>query len=129
MATCIGTTFWLFKTCPFSREKNNLNGESFNFGPNSNSSLSVVDLVKLFSNNWVYSKIKVNRNSNFKEQNLLKLDCTKVYNQIKWEVILTDKEMLEMTSLWYLNYNRSRNILSFTNSQIKNYCEKIISKQ
>ena len=129
MATCIGTAFWLFKTCPFSREKNNLNGESFNFGPNSNSSLSVVDLVKLFSNNWVYSKIKVNRNSNFKEQNLLKLDCTKVYNQIKWEVILTDKEMLEMTSLWYLNYNRSRNILSFTNSQIKNYYEKIISKQ
>lgn len=110
-------------------KKNNLNGESFNFGPNSNSSLSVVDLVKLFSNNWVYSKIKVNRNSNFKEQNLLKLDCTKVYNQIKWEVILTDKEMLEMTSLWYLNYNRSRNILSFTNSQIKNYYEKIISKQ
>ena len=121
--------FWLFKTCLFSREKNNLNGESFNFGPNSNSSLSVVDLVKLFSNNWVYSKIKVNRNSNFKEQNLLKLDCTKVYNQIKWEVILTDKEILEMTSLWYLNYNRSRNILSFTNSQIKNYYEKIISKQ
>ena len=120
--------FGYMRLALFLEKKKHLNGECFNFGPNLNSSLNVEDLVKLFSHNWPYSKIKINRKSNFKEQNLLKLDCTKAYNQIKWEVILTEKEMLEMTSLWYLNYKRSKNIISFTNSQIRSYYEKILSK-
>ena len=120
--------FGYLRLALFLDKKKHLNGECFNFGPNLNTSLSVEGLVKLFSHNWPYSKIKINRKSNFKEQNLLKLDCTKAYNQIKWEVILTEKEMLEMTSSWYLNYKRSKNIISFTNSQIRSYYEKIISK-
>lgn len=103
-----------------------LNGEAFNFGPNDTKSKNVRDLVIMFKKNWKYSKVKINKNNKFKEQNLLKLDCTKVFKSINWRVILKDQEMIEFTSSWYLNDIKGSDMLKFTNDQIKQYYEKFI---
>lgn len=103
-----------------------LNGEAFNFGPNDTKSKNVKELVNMFKKNWKYSKIKINKNNEFKEQNLLKLDSTKVFKSINWRVMLKDEEMIEYTSSWYLNDIQGNDMLKFTNDQIKQYYEKII---
>ena len=55
-----------------------LSGQSFNFGPRSDSNYEVIDVVKALSEKWPGSKWVINpEKSNIKESKLLKLNCDK----------------------------------------------------
>lgn len=114
-------SFQLFK-------ENKLNGHSFNFGPNDNKSINVIDLVKSFGDGWHFSKVSIDKRKYFHEQNLLKLDCTKAFNLIGWQTILSNREMIALTREWYLKSLSKKDILKITFDQIKFYHEKLLSR-
>tara|TARA_A100001388_G_C28746004_1_gene489511 strand:- start:425 stop:1519 length:1095 start_codon:yes stop_codon:yes gene_type:complete len=101
------------------------NGESFNFGPNSNNLQSVRDLVvnmKKYWNNADY--IEAETEGNFHEAGLLKLNCDKALTLLNWRSILSFDKTIEMTSKWYFAYSKNpKDTLSISMQNILDYTE------
>lgn len=114
-------------------QNQNQNGESFNFGPGSEISLTVEEILHELSNHWDFNSkdeaYTVNENSNFHEAGLLKLNCDKALYHLKWSACLSASECLEFTSKWYYNfYNKPEiDIKRFTLDQIEQY--KLLAKK
>ena len=104
-------------------KKKNLNGHSFNFGPNKKNNYTVMDLTKkiaIFFKKKNFCKIR--KSKKFHEANLLKLNSKKSEELLKWQPRLNFRKTAEFTASWYLNYfNKKTNIKEFTFSQISNY--------
>jgi len=108
----------------YLNENNNLNGESFNFGPTFFSEYSVEDLVFEMSKFWNKAKIKPSQKSisNIKESSLLKLNCDKAALYLDWKSTLNFTETIEFTALWYKEYFENQNNISeITHYQIDAY--------
>ena len=100
-----------------------ISGQSFNFGPPSNSNYRVIDVVSELSKNWIDSKweIKINKD-NYPETKLLKLNCDKAFSLIKWEPTLDFKTTMKFTSDWYFSfYNKKENIFDMCCTQINDF--------
>ena len=100
-----------------------LSGQSFNFGPLSNSNHKVIDVVKKLSKSWNNSSWEINKGeSKIGEAKLLKLNCDKALSLLKWEPTLDFEKTMELTFDWYYNYYYEK-ISSFDKccSQIKEY--------
>lgn len=103
------------------------NGESFNFGPASEISLTVEEILHQLSEEWDYENTDdaytVNENSNFHEAGLLKLNCDKALYHLKWAACLSASECLEFTGKWYYTFYRHKeeDIKAFTLKQISDY--------
>lgn len=110
-------------------EQPKLNGQSFNFGPRSEQSRTVLDLLSNLSQFWNFNKIenayKVTDNIPFHEAGLLKLNCDKALFHLRWEANLTYDDCVKYVSEWYFSfYKEQRDMYEFTISQIAAY-EKI----
>ena len=108
-------------------EENNLNGESFNFGPFSHYNHTVVDLIKDLSKYWNknFEMYKIKKTTKFHEAGLLKLNCDKALINLKWIPALSYKKLIEFVSLWYHEfYLNNIDMYELTLSQIDEY-EKI----
>ena len=88
--------------------KNNNYSGAWNFGPNNNNVFTVKDVVRQISKNLKINKnkfiFKKNNNSLFKEAKLLKLNCDKAHEYIKWKPVLNSLESIELTSDWYKSF-------------------------
>ena len=74
------------------------------------------------------NKIIHNKNQ-FTESIKLNLDTTKIYKKIGWKSKLNFSQTCEFICSWYLNYFKNKkNILKFTESQIKNILNKYSMK-
>ena len=103
-------------------------GENFNFGPKSKKHISTLLLIKklnyfsinfIKNNSYYFNKIK---NNKFKESNLLQLDSSKAYNELKWKCLLNIDKTLEYTANWYINfYTKKVSLLDFSLNQVENY--------
>ena len=116
-----------YLTLAKSLSKNqNLNGEAFNFGPNSNSSHTVKELVDNLSLYYPGSKSKVipDKNNRY-EANLLSLNCLKAKKLLNWSSKINFKDTAKMTSQWYeIYYNSSpKNAYKLSLEQIEQYTE------
>jgi len=104
-----------------------LSGESFNFGPSSETDQTVSEIVERLSLHWGAAKWRTGEEelgrSSLKESRLLKLDCDKARQQMKWKSCLSLEKTLEMTASWYkAAYGRdSDKVLEETFSQIEYY--------
>jgi CDP-glucose 4,6-dehydratase len=101
-------------------------GESFNFGPASDQTRKVIelidDLTKFWSFESTFSSYTITRNSLFHEASLLKLNCDKALFYLKWLPNLNYETLISFTSKWYYNYYTNPNeIKSYTINQIKEY--------
>ena len=108
-----------------------LHGEAFNFGPNTSKDYSVLSLVKTMQVFWkdVVWKIYKGKGVKFYESNLLKLNCKKAKQKLKWVSILNFRETIQMVSEWYKNYYLKKNKMDqLTFKQIKNY-EFLVKKR
>jgi CDP-glucose 4,6-dehydratase len=109
-----------------------LNGESFNFGPQSEYSKTVKNLLQDLSNYWKFNQdpsYLSEETSEFHEAGLLKLNCDKALLYLKWLPTLNYDKLIEFTSTWYYNfYNNDIEMLEFTLEQIKEYEEIAIGK-
>ena len=106
------------------KKRKNIHGQSFNFGPKASECYTVNYLVKAMNkelnnkNIIKLSKLKYN----FKESNLLMLDCTKSRKLLNWKTLLSFKEMIQFIVKWYVNfYKNPQKIEKITEKQIKEY--------
>ncbi len=96
---------------------------AWNFGPGREDVLSVEDLAKDARRHWV--KIDYSIFSNDKdlhEAKLLRLDCSKANEVLKWSPVWDSRKALEMTVKWYKNYYENKMIS--TEENIREYEEK-----
>ncbi len=99
------------------------NGQAFNFGPASNETKTVLDLVEEMSKSWVKVNWKlINEKEGFHESALLKLNCDKALYFLDWQSCLSFKETMKFTVNWYKNFfEESTNVFEFSNYQIEEY--------
>jgi len=105
-------------------ENDTLHGESFNFGPSSNSNFSVLNLAQEMSKHWerVSWIDESHLNINQYEAGLLKLNCDKALHYLNWRSVLSFEETVKMTAEWYKAYYLNpEQILKITQSQISQY--------
>lgn len=103
-----------------------LNGESFNFGPRSESNHTVKDILEDLSQYWHFSDAseayKVTGDIKFHEAGLLKLNCDKALFHLKWTASLDYLKLIEFISLWYYNfYHSDKNMYDYSMVQINEY--------
>ena len=75
-------------------------------GPNENQNHSVENLIEEMKKYWKKSSWDniSNTNKKFSEANLLKLNCDKAFQHLKWSPTLNFHETVEFTAKWYLEY-------------------------
>ena len=104
-----------------------LSGESFNFGPKSENSHTVENLLQDLSKTWNFSAnsaYKITDNSTFHEAGLLKLNCDKALFYFKWISTLDYHTLIKFTGEWYYKfYNEKCDMYDFTCLQISEYCK------
>ena len=109
------------------KNRNNSNGESFNFGPSFNKNYSVNELlikIKKYIPNikWVLDRSRKKPH----EAGLLNLNCKKSFKLLNWKNILNFEETVRMTALWYLSYLQNEDLENLTLMQIKDYEDRVI---
>lgn len=106
-------------------ENEKLHGESFNFGPPSNQTQSVQELVEEMAKHWDKVRWKntiTNDNVNPYESGLLKLNCDKSLHFLKWQAALNFEQTVKLTADWYKSYYQNpKSIADVTRDQIKKY--------
>jgi len=102
-----------------------LAGESFNFGPRSEKSRTVLELITDLSHYWNFDApeqaYKVTSDIPFHEAGLLKLNCDKALFQLNWESNLEYSENVKFVSEWYHGFYTSSNAFDMTIRQIEQY--------
>tara|TARA_Y100000816_G_scaffold292629_1_gene289313 strand:- start:10518 stop:11618 length:1101 start_codon:yes stop_codon:yes gene_type:complete len=111
-----------------------LNGESFNFGPNSSYSQTVEDILRDMCNYWNIKDpskaYQITDNIKFHEAGLLKLNCDKALFHLKWLPTLSYEHLMRFTGSWYFNfYKNQENMFEFTSNQIDEYEQLASTKE
>ena len=114
-------------------EGKKLSGESFNFGPKSQHSHTVENILKDMSKHWNIKEVskayKITNNIKFQEAGLLRLNCDKALFYLKWLPTLRYEQLIAFTGLWYFKfYKKQENMFDFTFNQIDEY-EKLALKK
>ena len=114
------------------KSKKGIHGEAFNFGPNLNHNYSVISLLKETKKTWPLIKWSVKDNKkNFKESNLLKLNCNKAKKLINWSSVLSFKENIKINMKWYKIYFEGKNseqMKKFSENQVQEFT-KLLKKK
>jgi len=115
-------------------KQDDLNGESFNFGPLSQYSHTVKDLIVDLSKYWHHADTSGAYNImdeiKFHEAGLLKLNCDKALFILKWLPALHYDKLIEFTGKWYFQFYKDRNdMFDLTLSQINEYEQIAINKK
>jgi len=102
--------------------------ESFNFGPSAKVNQSVGDLITDMAQYWSGAEWKFEQEvgSGKPESTLLKLNCDKALQMLKWNSILGFPETIRMTGEWYQAFYAQKfsTISETTSKQIEEYVEK-----
>lgn len=121
--------FGYLKLAIYLNSNNNLNGQAFNFGPSTNKSFTVLQLVKVIQNKWKKKDgYRIKPISTFKETKILKLNSLKAQKKLKWKSVLKLDELAEYISEWYKSQLAKEDMYSLTIKQIKSYEKKCFYK-
>jgi len=83
---------------------------AWNFGPGTDSALSVSALLDRMKGYWQGMDWHVEGTPSVHEAGMLQLDSTKAHNQLGWRPVLTLAQQLEMTAAWYRAYAEGKNV-------------------
>ncbi len=93
---------------------------SFNFGPDINGNLRVIDMLEIASKIWNKIDYKIETSTdNPHEATLLMLDTSKAYNLLQWKPQFNTIDSIEFTINWYKEFIENKNII--TKQQLKYY--------
>tara|TARA_Y100000385_G_scaffold288981_1_gene357069 strand:+ start:2627 stop:3700 length:1074 start_codon:yes stop_codon:yes gene_type:complete len=99
-----------------------IHGQAFNFGPPSRSDYNVEQVLSELKKYFQNLKWDIVENKNFKESQLLKLDCSKAKQILNWESSMSFKQTIQFTSEWYNRFmENSSSMKQFSIDQIKYY--------
>jgi CDP-glucose 4,6-dehydratase len=95
--------------------------EAYNFGPHLSDALPVEEMLKLAIQSWGKGEYIVEKvEGQPHEAGLLKLDISKVTNELKWQPKMNAQQAVSMTMDWYSEfYSNKNNIVDFTTKQVK----------
>jgi CDP-glucose 4,6-dehydratase len=115
-------------------ENSKFSGENYNFGPSSSSSYSVEKLIADLSQFWKFitfaEAFHFKENNDFHEAGLLKLNCDKVFNHLKWLPTLDYNQTVEFTGQWYNEFYKDKSrINEFSMTQIVNYVQIALNQK
>lgn len=103
-----------------------INGESFNFGPDSRVNQTVGELLEAMAERWPGRRWEAPQDIpvGAREATLLKLCCDKALHFLEWRAALRFHETVEFTVDWYqAHYGRNKDMFAFSLGQIEGYCE------
>lgn len=102
--------------------------QGFNFGPEKDSVLTVLDVVKKLIKNYSKGDFDVESGEKPHEATLLMLDIAKAKEKLGWKPRFSADEAIEKTAQWYKEfYSNNCDILKYTLGQIEDF-EAIKSK-
>ncbi len=106
-----------------------LTGNSFNFGPNKDKKISVLDISKYINKKGLKFNYKIIKEKKKIESKSLALNSQKASKIIHWRTILSQKQAINFTIDWYKyliinKYNRQK-ILEFSTRQILDYNDRL----
>lgn len=94
-------------------EKDKDFSDNWNFGPSENELISVENIILNMKRHWENINFSIDTSEDQPhESRLLKLDCSKAKELLKWEAIWDYKTSTEKTALWYKNYYLKNEILT-----------------
>lgn len=101
-----------------------MHGESFNFGPPSQQSHSVLELVQKMALHWEqvsWNDVSQSAKGPY-ESGLLKLNCDKALHHLQWHAAMGFEATVRMTAEWYRAfYQQAGSIADTTGRQIADY--------
>ena len=113
------------------QSKDNVLGQSYNFGPMGDVVKSVGELADTFlqywgEGSWEHKDLE----GEMKEARLLQLSIDKAYHDLRWKPVLDFEQTIEFTAKWYkFFYEGQEDIYNLTVNQIQDYTKKAIKKQ
>ena len=94
---------------------------AWNFGPNEDSIVPVIDVVNGLIKHWGNGNVDdLSDHDAPHESGLLALDCTKAKKHLGWKPVFNLEDSLALTTEWYKNYN-SMDISDISYLQIQKY--------
>jgi CDP-glucose 4,6-dehydratase len=84
--------------------------EAWNFGPNDEGNIAVINVLKEFKKYWNNIEWEIDSNTHLHEAKLLKLDCSKANFYLKWKPVWDSKKAFEKTIMWYKNFYKKEKI-------------------
>lgn len=98
------------------------NNSSWNFGPHLSDIRTVNELTEIFCTAWgITDIVEYDTNTYLHEANLLSLDISKAYHQLRWRPQWTLEQSMVHIVNWYQEYLSSGDIVSLSKSQIKSF--------
>ncbi|MAD12588.1 MAG: CDP-glucose 4,6-dehydratase [Flavobacteriaceae bacterium] len=93
----------------------------WNFGPENNENIKVIDLAKLFIDKIGKGSIEILKNGNsMHEANLLSLEIGKAKRELNWKPVLNTNKSVELTVNWYEQFiNKKTDMRIYSENQIK----------
>jgi len=117
----IEPTLGYLKLAELQFKKNRLHKkQNWNFGPNKRSFVKVADILKLIKKDFEI-KIKIKRNKDFFETNILKLDNSKAKKFLNWQPIWNLQKSLDSVMEWNYKTKKNKNAKKVTEDQINDY--------
>lgn len=102
--------------------------EAWNFGPNINSAIPVIDICNKIVDKYGRGNIKcIENREKVYESNILTLDISKAIFKLGWHPTLNIDEALSLTVDWYKRY-RNENTYDLCLEQIKIFCDSLKGK-
>lgn len=87
--------------------------DGWNFGPDQEGSINVQQVVDHIKTSWNKIEYVINTPKELlHEANLLKLDCSKAHNILKWTPVWNSKETFHYTVEWYKQYYENNEIIT-----------------
>ena len=96
-----------------------INGQAFNFGPNSDANRTVLELIgELSAKDQTFI---VDEAEYFNEAGLLQLNCEKAKSLLNWSPTLTFPEACRLTRDWYFAEDEKLEKFEISKQQIREY--------
>ncbi len=87
--------------------------DAYNFGPLVQEELTVGQVIEILKNEWNKVDYIIKRpDVVLHESTLLKLDCTKAHNSLKWKPTWTTEAGIKITIDWYKSYYENQEIVT-----------------
>lgn len=118
---------YLLAAQALKENKQGVNGEPFNFGPDADQNKTVEELIARLTLYWNESSeqlYRVTGDVQFHEAGLLKLNCDKALYYLHWKPILVFEETASFTSRWYKAfYDGNNEMFTYSKDQLNAYIQ------
>jgi CDP-glucose 4,6-dehydratase len=96
---------------------------AWNFGPDLEAHRPVDELVQAAIHDWGSGSMRIAdaESKRFTEAPALYLNCDKARDQLGWRPAWNFAEAIDRTVYWYREYDRGRDVMELTRSQIEDY--------